>query len=480
MPTEPILRPDIHLGVGEQRYLRLKGLKRYALGNENVIKTLPLPANSPELGAETTPLLLKGISPGSTDLWVWKTDGQTEVRAIRVYADDSKKKEAEDPTLKRLQQALDHLQEVEVIPAEKGVILRGEILSLKEAETVAAVQRGFPQWVINETRLSPAPLRALERPIQNWLNTHPERSRLTLRKEGDRLILQGSIENTRTRQGLEADIKSRFPILELQLDSLPDTARTVHFRVFLLELKRNRFGSLGLSWPALQEGAFRVTRWGIEEALQLDLLLQSMEGDGSARVLSNPELSVRAPGEAELFAGGEIPIETRNRFGSNVTFRPYGLSLKLNVTYSTADQVRLDIATEVSHLDVSIGSGDLPGFQTNRMRTQVDARYSQPLLLSGLLQHGVRENARGLPFLRQIPVLGSLFGSEDYLRERSELVAILLPLIRPPKAPLDNIQRLTPVGPVPPPRSWLSAEQMISLRASQEWPWNALEEETRP
>jgi len=477
-------RPEIHIGVGEQRYLRLQGLKRYSLGSEGIVKTLPLTALSASAPALpptfSTPLLLKGTSPGSTDLWVWKSDGQIEVRSIHVHANSAKKKESEDPTLKRLHQSLDHLQEVEVIPAEKGVVLRGEIISTKEAETVAAIQRGFPQWIINETHLRQDTLQALERPIQSWLHTHPERSRLNLRKEGDRWVLYGSIENARTRQRLEDDIKSRFPFVEIQLDSLPDSARTVHFRVFLLELKRNRFGSLGLTWPALQEGAFRVTRWGLEEALQLDLVLQSMEGDGSARVLSNPELSVRAPGEAELFAGGEIPIETRNRFGSNVTFRPYGLSLKLNVTHSTADQVRLDIATEVSHLDVSIGSGDIPGFQANRMRTQVDARYSQPLLLSGLLQQGVRENARGLPFLRQIPILGSLFGSEDYLRERSELVAILLPLIRPPKAPLEKIQRLTPMGPVPPPRSWLSAEEMISLRDSTEWPWNALEEEILP
>jgi pilus assembly protein CpaC len=290
-------------------------------------------------------------------------------------------------------------------------------------------------------------------------------------------VISGSIEDARARKNIESELSGRFPLLEFRLDSLPDVSPTIHFKVFLLELKRNRFGSFGLSWPGFQEGAFRVTRWGIEEALQLDIMLQTMEGDGSARVLSNPELSVRAPGEAELFAGGEIPIETRGRFGSNVTFRPYGLSLKLNVTHSTQDRVRLEIATEVSHLDVSIGRGDIPGFQANRMRTQVDARFSEPLLLSGLLQQGVRENARGLPFLRQIPILGPLFGSEDYLRERSELVAILLPLMRPPQAPLEKIQRLSPAGALPPPRNWISPEEAANLRDSRDWPWNALEEE---
>jgi pilus assembly protein CpaC len=74
------------------------------------------------------------------------------------------------------------------------------------------------------------------------------------------------------------------------------------------------------------------------------------------------------------------------------------------------------------------------------MNTAVDARYGVPLFLSGLLQQGTRENARGLPLLRQIPVLGALFGSEDYLNERSELVAVLLPGLDPPPAPLGRFE----------------------------------------
>ena len=210
--------------------------------------------------------------------------------------------------------------------------------------------------------------------------------------------------------------------------------------------------------------------------LQLDVALQALEGEGSARILSSPELVVRAPGEAELFAGGEIPIETSSAYASNVTWKNFGLSLKLNVTATTAEKVRLDIFTEVSHLDQSISSNSkIPGLQANRMKTQVDARYGVPLLLSGLLQQGTRESARGLPLLRQIPVLGLLFGSDDYLNERSELVAILLPSSSPPPAPLSKIMRYAPKGLLPPPRTWISPEDEKRLRSSNEYPWNALQ-----
>ena len=467
-------KPPIHLGVGEQRLLRIEGLSRYSLGNEGLVRVLSLPKEKSGQTPSGEALLLKGIGAGETDLWVWKKDGATEIRRIEVSALPGRKGKTEPLFPARLSAALDLLQETEIIASSAGVVLRGEIHQQAEANRVATLKRGFPNEVRDETTLSATLSESLKSQVAEWISQRSTQSKLLVTHDGGRPLVTGSIEDPSTRATLEKELLARFPSVEVVLDSLPDSAPTIHFRVFLLELKKSRFGSFGLTWPAFQEGAFRVTRWGIEEALQLDLLLQTLEGEGSARILSNPELSVRAPGEAELFAGGEVPIASRTRFGSNITFRPYGLSLKLNVTHASGDRVRLEVATEVSHLDLAIGSGDIPGFQSNRMRTQVDARFKEPLLLSGLLQQGVRENAKGLPWLRQIPILGSLFGSEDYLRERSELVAILLPLIRPPKAPLEQIVRLTPKGPLPPPRQWLPPEEETGLRQSEEYPWNAL------
>jgi Flp pilus assembly secretin CpaC len=466
-------RAPVHLGVGEQRLLRIEGLQRYSLGSDGIVRVLHLPPAKAGLPPSNEALLLKGISPGTTDLWAWKSDGSTEFRKVRVEATPPPTHKSESLLPQRLEAALDGLRETEVILAASGVILRGETTLPSEANLIGTLKRGFPNELHDETILAPALKTQLSQRIDDWLKEAGNRQKLLLSWDGGRPVLSGSIEDARVRAALEREATSRFPMLEFRIDSLPDAAPTVHFRVFLLELKKSRFGSLGLGWPALQEGAFRVTRWGIEEALQLDLLLQSLEGEGSVRILSNPELSVRAPGEAELFAGGEIPIESRGKFGSNITFRPYGLSLKLHVTHASGERVRLDISTEVSHIDESIGAGDTPGFQANRMKTQVDARFTEPLLLSGLLQQGVRETAKGLPLLRQIPILGALFGSEDYLRERSELVAILLPLAKPPHAPMEKVVRHAPRGPLPPPRNWLSPRQELDLRAAPEFPWNA-------
>jgi type II secretory pathway component GspD/PulD (secretin) len=147
----------------------------------------------------------------------------------------------------------------------------------------------------------------------------------------------------------------------------------------------------------------------------------------------------------------------------------------LKATHTTSEKVRLEIFTELSHLDVPAGTDNLPGILSNEMKTQVDANYGVPLFLSGFLQQTLRENTQGLPFLQQLPVLGPLFGSTDYLTQRSELVAILYPYTAPP--PSHKLMRSLqlPRGNLPPPREWLSPSETRTLENHPNYPWNVLQ-----
>ena len=197
-------------------------------------------------------------------------------------------------------------------------------------------------------------------------------------------------------------------------------------------------------------------------------------------MLSQPELVVRAPGDAELCAGGELPIKTNTQYSSQLFWKSYGLTLKLHVTEVTSKQVRADVFTEVSHLDQSNTLDDLPIVQANRMKTQVDAEIGKPLLLSGLLQQDSREQAKGLPFLRKLPVLGKLFESRDYLEARSELVAVLYPTFN---LQLENTQKWStpgtrfPRGIAPIPRISSPTLKRAVQKEIDNNPWVVFEEE---
>lgn len=457
-PENSVEMAPLFLGLGEQRVLHVDGLKRYSIGGAAIR------AHSLE-----DQLLVKGTAPGLSDLWVWKTDGSTEHRTVRVQRDVGA---SLNPALER---ALGYLQEVEVMISGAGVVLRGEVRSIAEAARIAALESGYPAEIHNETQVSESLLDDSQTRIQNWIHGTKNSSRVAVERSQGVLWVRGSIDRPAERAAVERQLHGIFPLVQTELDSMPDTAPTVHFKVFLLELKKTKFHTIGLGWPGALEGAFHVTTSGIQDQISLDLTLNALEGEGSAKILSSPELVVRAPGEAELFAGGEIPIRMESHFYSNITWKSFGLSLKLKVTHTTLERVRLEVFTEVSRLDNTLTEDKLPGIQANRMKTEVDAQYGVPLLLSGLLQQGTREAAKGLPLLRSIPILGLLFGSEDYQNDRSELVAILMPSSSPPPAPVARLIRLAPKGSIPPPRDWISADDEKRLKNSPNYPWNALE-----
>lgn len=470
-PTDSssVERPPLVLGVGEQRQLRIEGLSRFSIGGPQ-IRALVV------RGQSGSPLLLKAAQPGVTDLWTWRSNGPTEHRRIRV----EKPGTAGGGLKPEILHALSELNEVEILYAGPSVVLRGEVRSVSEAARLEALERSLGDPLRNETRLSESLLAAGESALLSWLRTSPWKNSVRLERVAGQLRLDGNLPRAKDLDFVRRRARTLFPPVRLELESLPDDAPTVHFRVYLLELRKNRWGALGMAWPPGQEAAFRVTTAAIQDLLQLDLALQSLEADGSVHILSKPELVVRAPGDAELFSGGQLPIQTHSHNYSNVSWKEFGLMLKLKVTHTTVEKVRLEIFTEVSHLDMTLATASkVPGIQANRMRTQVDARYGAPLLLSGLLQEGLRRTARGLPLLRDIPVLGALFGSEDWLNDKSELVAILVPSSTPPRAPMERFAAAipgdVPRGPVPPPRDWIDPVREKELRASPDFPWNVWE-----
>lgn len=466
---EPVIqKPPLVLGQGEQRFMHVPGMIRYTLGKP-IIRILS-PKHDPSHSKEG--LLMKGVEIGVTDLWIWriwKENQMTEYRTIRV------EKWSHDKIHKGLEKALGELNEAEIIFSGKGIVLRGEIQSLQELKKITSIAHDFPKEIHDETEPDSFLIHDAQEKIKQWIAVSPFQKNLRVERIARTLWIRGHIDQPTESHWVKKKLELIFPNLQFEINTFPHSASTVYFRVFLFELKRSRFKSFGLSWPSSVAHAFQVTTGSIHNLLSMDLMLQQMEGKGQAKILSNPELVVRAPGEAELFAGGEFAIQTKSRFHSNVTWKKYGLTLKLKVTHLVGDRIRLEIFTEVSHIDSKIAQDSIPGIQSNWMKTQVDANFEEPLFLSGLLQEGIRSEVKGLPFLKKLPILGALFGSDDYLNERSELIAILYPHASPPQKTISQTPRITPQGTLPPPRDWLTIEEERFFELSENYPWNLLE-----
>ena len=172
----------------------------------------------------------------------------------------------------------------------------------------------------------------------------------------------------------------------------------------------------------------------------LGATIQALEETGLMRTLAEPTLTAISGESASFLAGGEFPVPVRADGNGNVIveYKPFGVSLEFTPVVLSEGRISLHIATEVSELTgegaLQVGGVTLPGLKVRRAETTLELPSGGALVMSGLLQDQVSEVISGLPGVRQLPVIGALFGSRDYQRNETELVIIVTPYIVNPVA----------------------------------------------
>jgi pilus assembly protein CpaC len=174
--------------------------------------------------------------------------------------------------------------------------------------------------------------------------------------------------------------------------------------------------------------------------------LQAFERVGLVRTLAEPNLTSVNGESASFLAGGEFPIPVGRDRDGNITieYKPYGVSLAFRPIVLSGGNISLQVSMEVSELQagggLTIGAGTassitLPGLGVRRSATTVELPSGGSMMIAGLLQEATRQTVDSLPGVTNLPVLGGLFRSRDYLSGETELVMIVEPYIVSPTSP---------------------------------------------
>lgn len=159
----------------------------------------------------------------------------------------------------------------------------------------------------------------------------------------------------------------------------------------------------------------------------LNAQLRLMEQNGSASILAQPVLSTRNGAEARFLAGGEFPYSVSNINGTTIQFKPYGIRLDITPTVDHNGVIRARIMSEVSDLDLSVMGASGPALRTRKTETEFNVMEGGTIVLSGLLSRDVSSSIDKVPFLGDIPVLGTLFRSRRFQNNETELVVFVTP-----------------------------------------------------
>ena len=208
----------------------------------------------------------------------------------------------------------------------------------------------------------------------------------------------------------------------------------------------NPFTALGrplVGGNALTSGLGSTTVGGVPVP-SVQATIRAMESAGVVRTLAEPNLTAISGKSATFIAGGEFPIPTGvtcqttaagavGQCSPSIAFKKFGISLNFTPVVLNEGRISLRVMTEVSEVSldnsITITGITVPSVRTRRAETTLEIPSGGSMAMAGLIQEQTKQAINGLPGLAQLPVLGSLFRSRDYVNNTTELMVLVTPYV---------------------------------------------------
>lgn len=282
---------------------------------------------------------------------------------------------------------------------------------------------------------------------------------------GKRLVLHGgsaSIEEAAAAQRILGSAAAENGANEATYAG----SQQISLKVRFAEVSRSHVQNLGFDWSslfsmgigsiglatggavgqtvgttALSLSPYATLSGGISNSrINANVVLEALESKGAVHTIAEPNLTVRSGKTAKFRAGGDIPVPVPQQQGAvTIEYHPYGISLEFTPVLIGRNRIAIHVAPEVSEVSaengVSFAGASVPSFTVRRAETDVELASGQTFAIAGLFQRNVTDSRNGVPGISALPVLGSLFRSEQYRRGETELVILITPYLVEPMAP---------------------------------------------
>jgi len=309
-------------------------------------------------------------------------------------------------------------------------------------------------------------------PLEKLLNRVIKKAKIKVEFINDTVVLTGSVPNP-SDASRASDIAARFVVTdqpssdvkyrEKVINLLSTGAREqVLLKVTVAEMERQAIKQLGVNldaaitsgnfaFSALTNFPFPITSQDTASSVarktvswtsggnNIDGVVRALERNGLLRTLAEPTLTAISGESANFLAGGEFPIPVAQD-GNQISleYKPFGVGLSFTPLVLSEGRISMKISTEVSELTnegaVVLSAITVPGLKVRRANTTIELPSGGSLVMAGLISESSRQAVEGYPGVKNLPVLGALFRSRDFLRKETELVVIVTPYMVDPTA----------------------------------------------
>ncbi len=180
----------------------------------------------------------------------------------------------------------------------------------------------------------------------------------------------------------------------------------------------------------IPDPATRVTYGVFKPWGDLEVQLQLLEQHRKANIISNPRITTFDNREAKILVGQKIPLIVQDVAGNPVSqLQTIGIQLKVTPHLTEEKKVIMDLHPEVSDLSTqsTVQGGVI--INTSEADTRVMVDDGQTAVIGGLIRTNEGNVRRGTPFLKDIPLLGMLFRSDNTIKQNRELIILVTPRV---------------------------------------------------
>lgn len=244
-----------------------------------------------------------------------------------------------------------------------------------------------------------------------------------------------------------------FPLLQETVQSLDVRPAQVLLEVTVAEVTLGTGDQFGVDWssvggstttssgnPAVADSGslrdFAVRVVTLRNA-NVRAILRALSTRSQVRVLSTPSVVATNNRESRILVGSRVPFIASTRLGNdvaidrNVQYEEVGTSLTIIPTINLDDYVSVQILQEVSSLTTQTVQAALnaPVISTREASTRAVMRDGQTVVIAGLIGTSREDIESGIPFLKDIPLMGNLFKRRSVARNRTEVAIFVTPYI---------------------------------------------------
>jgi type IV pilus secretin PilQ/predicted competence protein len=168
--------------------------------------------------------------------------------------------------------------------------------------------------------------------------------------------------------------------------------------------------------------------FGLLSPKDFGIALEYLFQDSKAEVVAQPQITTLNNKEAKVFMGQEIPINTKDDANNTVT-QMVSVGTQLTVTPYVSGEGKIMLTLNPSKESYVLTGDGFPIISKQNATTNVLVNNGETVVIAGLTSNEKKDGESGIPFLKDIPILGYLFKRSTKSTDKRDLVIFVTPHI---------------------------------------------------